>query len=157
MHITTDEKLFCEMLDTSYPGLAGIDVTYTEKGLAAAEKQLADAIRANLNTDTYFTAPPLPRENEWHKKGEETEVKAADRIITGELISCSVPMKYPDTKHVDWYANPTYNHYNEWTWQLSRHHEWRCLATLIVKRATRNTRQHLLIFCFRGMKQLLAP
>ncbi len=123
MYRTTDEELFCTLLDAGYKGLEGIDVTFKEKGLQAAERQLADAIRANLETEKYFTSPPLPRENEWHKKGEETEVKAADRIITGELISCSVPMKYPDTKHIDWYANPTYNNYAEWTWQLSRHHE----------------------------------
>ena len=34
---TTDEKLFCEKLDRSIPALADIDVTYKEKGLAAAE------------------------------------------------------------------------------------------------------------------------
>ncbi len=133
MFRTTDEELFCTLLDTKYAGLEGIDKTFAEKGLEAAEKQLADAIRANLDTKRYFTIPPLPRENEWYKKGEETDVKAADRIITGELISCSVPMKYPDIKNVDWYANPTYNGYAEWTWQLSRHHEWRCLANAYLE------------------------
>lgn len=131
--LTSDERLFCELLDTAVPQLADIADTYKNKGTKAAEKQLADYIRANLDTEKYFKAPPLPRENEWHKKGEETELKAADRIITGELISCSVPMKYPDTKHIDWYANPTYNGYAEWTWQLSRHHEWRCLANAYLE------------------------
>ena len=124
---TTDEKLFCEKLNTSLPGLEGIDVTFKEKGLAAAEKQLADYIRATLRPQDYFKIPYYERENAW-ALGSDDDFAAAEKIISGELRSCGTAMKFPDTEHIDWEANPTYNEYKEWTWQLSRHHEWRCLG-----------------------------
>ncbi len=34
---------------------------------------------------------------------------------------------------VDWFSNPTYNKYAEWTWQLSRHNEWKILAHMYRK------------------------
>ncbi len=43
-----------------------------------------------------------------------------------ELISCGTPHQFAG--EVDWFANPTFNGYEEWTWQLSRHQEWAILA-----------------------------
>ena len=43
----TDERFFCEALDTvNYPALSGIGDTFKEKGLEAAEKQLCDIAEA---------------------------------------------------------------------------------------------------------------
>ncbi len=125
--LTTYEKLFCEALDTSIPALADIDVTFRERGVEAAEKQLADYIRDNLRVEDYFTMPYHERENAWCDP-EADELSAAETILTGELRSCGFPHKFPDTASVDWECNPTPNNYAEWTWQLSRHHEWRCLG-----------------------------
>ena len=61
----------------------------------------------------------------------ETEKEIADRVCTGELISCGTPCQFGD--QVDWFANPTYNQYAEWTWQLSRHNEWKILALVYRK------------------------
>ncbi|MBP3572825.1 MAG: alginate lyase family protein [Clostridia bacterium] len=128
MHmLTTYEKLFCEALDTSIPALADIDVTFREKGLEAAEGQLADYIRATLRVNDYFTIPYHDRENVWCDPAD-SELAAAEKILSGELRSCGFPHKFPDTASVDWECNPTPNLYAEWTWQLSRHHEWRCLG-----------------------------
>ena len=49
--LTTCEKLFCEALDRRIPELADIDVTFRERGVEAAEKQLADYIRASFDKD----------------------------------------------------------------------------------------------------------
>lgn len=128
MHmLTTYEKLFCESLDTTIPALADIDVTFREKGLEAAEGQLADYVRASLRTEDYFTVPYHDRENVWCDPAD-SELAAAEKILSGELRSCGFPHKFPDTASVDWECNPTPNQYAEWTWQLSRHHEWRCLG-----------------------------
>ena len=56
----------------------------------------------------------------------ETIAQAAERILDGELISCSTPHAFEG--EVDWFINPTFNQYREWTWQLSRHPEWAILA-----------------------------
>ena len=125
--LTTNEKLFCEALDTSIPALGDIDVTFRTKGVEAAERQLADYIRASLRVEDYFTIPYHDRENAWCDPADD-ELAAAEKILTGELRSCGYPHKFPDTASVDWECNPTSNQYNEWTWQLSRHHEWRCLG-----------------------------
>ena len=44
MYITND-RFFCEELSSEYPELKHIGTTYREKGLEAAEKQLADFVR----------------------------------------------------------------------------------------------------------------
>ena len=124
----TDEKFFCEALDTvNYPALSGIGETYKEKGLAAAEAQLCDFVRSFMRPEDYFKIPYYERENAW-ALGSDDDFAAAEKIIRGELRSCGVTKKFPDTEHIDWNSNPTYNEYKEWTWQLSRHHEWRCLG-----------------------------
>lgn len=125
--LTSDQVLFCEKLDRTIPQLAGIDVTYKEKGLLAAEKQLADYVREALRPQDYFKIPYYERENAWALSSDD-DFAAAEKIISGELRSCGVSHKFPDTEHIDWQFNPTYNEYREWTWQLSRHHEWRCLG-----------------------------
>ncbi len=125
--LTTYEALFCEALDRTVPALSNIDVTFREKGVEAAEKQLADYVRASLRVDDYFTIPYHDRENAWCDPAA-AEIAAAETILTGELRSCGFPHKFPNTASVDWTCNPTPNRYAEWTWQLSRHHEWRCLG-----------------------------
>ena len=126
MYITND-RFFCEELDKSYPELAHIGGTYREKGLEAAEKQFADFVRGFMRPDDYFKIPYYERENAWALKTDD-DFAVAEKILTGELRSCGVSYKFPDTEHIDWEANPTFNEYKEWTWQLSRHHEWRCLG-----------------------------
>ena len=125
--LITDERFYLEELDGGIAGLADIGVTYREKGVAAAEKQLADYVRFALQPDKYFQIPYYERENAW-ALGSDDDFAAAEKIIRGELRSCGVSFKFPDTESVDWNSNPTYNEYKEWTWQISRHHEWRCLG-----------------------------
>lgn len=123
----SDEQLFCEELDTSIPELENIGETFKEKGLAAAEKQLSDYVRAVLKPDKYFRIPYYGRENRW-ARDDEDDLAAANRIVSGELMSVDFAYKFPDGKITDWTFNPTYNSYREWTWQLQRHHEFRCLG-----------------------------
>ena len=123
----TDRKFFCEELDSTIPELNGIGEVFTTKGVEAAEKQLADYVRKVLKPEDYFKIPYYERENAW-ALGTDDDFAAAEKIIKGELRSCGVTSKFPDTEHIDWNSNPTYNAYKEWTWQLSRHHEWRCLG-----------------------------
>lgn len=126
--LITDERFFCHALDeNSDPALKGISDTYKEKGLDAAEKQLCDFVRSFMRPNDYFKIPYYERENAWALDSDD-ELAAAEKILRGELRSCGVTMKFPDTEHIEWEANPTYNEYREWTWQLSRHHEWRCLG-----------------------------
>ncbi len=123
----TDDRFFYEEFSSDYPALANIGQTYRENGLIAAEKQLADFVRGFMRPNDYFKIPYYERENAWALASDD-DFAAAEKIISGELRSCDFSFKFPDTEHIDWESNPTFNGYNEWTWQLSRHHEWRCLG-----------------------------
>ena len=98
--LTTYEKLFCQMLDTSIPALAGIDTTWREQGVAAAERQLADYIRRALPLKNYFTIPYHERENMWCDP-QATDFEVAELILSGELCSCGFSHKFPDVASVD--------------------------------------------------------
>ncbi len=119
----TSEEFFTKKLDESFEGLRGISQTFLDGGEAAAEKQFADFIRnGGIDTEAYFKNKPV---------SELTEALLADgeKILDGWLCSCGVPLQFKG-RAVDWTANPTYNKYSEWTWQLSRHPEWSKLAKL---------------------------
>jgi len=123
----SDKRFFCEELSSDYPELKNIGETYLQNGLEAAEKQLADFVRGFMKPEDYFKIPYYERENAWALSSDD-DFAAAEKILRAELCSCGTWYKFPDTKHVDWESNPTYNAYKEWPWQLSRHHEWRCLG-----------------------------
>ena len=152
----TEEKFFCEMLDTSVKGLEGIDKVFKEQGLAAAEKQFGDFIRAYLQPDKYFRMPYYGRENAWARKDED-DFAAAERILTGELCSVGYFHKFPDTKSVVWDSNPTANQYNEWTWQLSRHHEWRCLGRCYRETGDERYTEAFIDFVMSWCEQAICP
>jgi hypothetical protein len=97
-----------------------------EKGdYPGARRAFAALIRRNLKPDLFFSIPYEAPEN-FYKSPEESEIEAANRICRNELISCGTPHAFGET--VDWFANPTFNGYKEWTWQLSRHNDWKHLA-----------------------------
>ncbi len=57
----------------------------------------------------------------------------ADGLRSMFYVSVGVPCNFGAENQVDWVANPTYNGYGEWTWQLSRHNEWKILARVYRK------------------------
>lgn len=124
--LLTDERFYTEVLDTSRAGLEGIDERYRRGDLCGCQKQFADHLRATLRPDMYFRIPYYGRENAWAYSSED-DYAASERIIRGELMACGLAYQFPEGKII-WTANPSDNGYKEWTWQLSRHHEWRCLG-----------------------------
>jgi hypothetical protein len=124
----SDVDFFTKAIDTRRPGLESIPELVASGDFAAARRVFAAEVRASLQPERYLaTVRPSRRENQYTYPGESLEA-AAERILRLELISCGVPMQFTGT--VDWFANPTYNQYKEWTWQLSRHWEWDLLAEL---------------------------
>lgn len=127
--LLTDREFFGTCLKLDLPGMeqvkkavegAAVSEDYTE-----ARHAFAEHVRQSLQPDRFFSMPYEKPENVFRKK-EETDLEAAERICSHCLISVGVPCQFGET--VDWEANPTYNQYKEWTWQLSRHNEWKHLA-----------------------------
>ena len=87
-----------------------------------ARKLFASHARASLDPEKFFSIPGKVAKPELSESRKAT----AERALRHELCSCGVTMKFGEK--VDWFANPTYNQYKEWTWQLSRHSELKALA-----------------------------
>lgn len=120
----TDAAFFGK-IDTSRPDLEGLAEAVEAEDWAEARRIFAAAARASLQPERFLS---IHRVFEGHSYmyEDETVAQAAERIVRGELISCSTPHQFEG--EVDWTINPTFNQYREWTWQLSRHHEWALLA-----------------------------
>ena len=116
---------FFQKIDVTRPGLEGIPAAVSAGDFASARRLFAAEARAALRPDRFLRIERPFRGAHFMKEGE-TDKQAAERILKGELISCSTPHQFTD--EVDWFINPTFNQYREWTWQLSRHPEWGLLA-----------------------------
>jgi len=112
-------------IDTTRPGLEGIPEAVAHGDFAAARQLFAAEVRRCLEPERFLRIQREFRGAHFMKEGETPE-QAGERILSGELISCSTPHQFAG--EVDWFINPTFNRYKEWTWQLSRHSEWGILA-----------------------------
>jgi hypothetical protein len=121
----TDADFFGALLDTDRPGLQGIPAVVARGDYAAARQMFAAEVRRTLQPERFLSIERVFRGNHFMRPGERV-AEAAERILRLELISCSTPHQF--VGEVDWFANPTFNQYREWTWQLSRHPEWAVLA-----------------------------
>jgi hypothetical protein len=120
----TDAEFFGK-IDTERPGLEGIAEAIEQENWAEARRLFAAEARASLQPDRFLTIQRTFRGHNFMYE-DETVAEAAERIVRGELISCSTPHQFEG--QVDWFLNPTFNQYKEWTWQLSRHPEWAVLG-----------------------------
>jgi hypothetical protein len=120
----TDAELFAK-IDLERPGLEGISEAIEAEDWAEARRIFAAEARESLQPERLLS---IGRTFEGHgfMYEDETVAQAAERIARGELISCGTPHQFED--EVDWFINPTFNQYREWTWQLSRHPEWALLG-----------------------------
>ena len=119
------EARYERQIDTTRPGLEGIPEAVAHGDFATARRLFAAEVRRTLQPERFFRIQREFRGAHFMKEGETPE-QAGERILSGELISCSTPHQFEG--EVDWFINPTFNQYKEWTWQLSRHSEWGILA-----------------------------
>ena len=125
--LLSDEQFFCECLNLDYPGMEAVKEAVADKDYSLAKKEMASYIRKTLDADRFFEIPYEIPENIYKLPGE-SDAEAAERICNHTLVSVGVPCEYGKENTVDWEANPTYNGYKEWTWQLSRHNDIKLLA-----------------------------
>lgn len=126
----TDREFFMECLDYEVPGLEKVKSSAECGDYPSARKFFAQHIRESLKAEVFFTIAFEKAENTYTYPNED-EIDAAERISKNILISCGIAHEFGET--VDWFANPTYNKYREWTWQLNRHNDWKLLAHVYRK------------------------
>ncbi len=154
--LITDERFYCFELDSGFEGLEGIGDTFKSEGVAAAEKQLAAMVRRVVRAEDYLSRVPYyERENAWYHRGED-DYAVSERIMTGRMISCGFEYQFPNGV-IDWEHNPTDNGLKEWTWQLSRHHEWRCLAHCYRETGDEKYTEAYKKFFYSWIEQAICP
>ena len=114
---TGDEEFFKALDYEKYPMLLKAKEASEAGDRVKAIGIFAEVARGILDTDKFFTLENKVRTPEFNARLKEV----AERALRHELRSCGTTMKFGEK--VDWFANPTYNQYKEWTWQLSRHSE----------------------------------
>ena len=82
-----------------------------------ADAAFFDYIISNLDRKKYFNAISFAPEI----CPDDLTLKQAEEALEYNMVSCDIYHKF-DGK-IDWYSNHTYNNYEEWTWQLSRHRQ----------------------------------
>lgn len=119
------EVEFYTLLDGKNPELAKIKKIAEGGDLEEAKAAFAKHVREGGYKEVFFeNRDTVSSHRSRYKK--ETLLAEAARVLTGELKSVGITCKFGD--EIDWFANPTYNGYREWTWQLSRHHDINILA-----------------------------
>ena len=121
----SDADFFTQCVDTTRAGLQDIPAAVAQGDFATARRLFAIEARRTLQPERFFRLQREFRGN-YFMYPDETAAAAAERIMRLELISCGTPHHFAG--EVDWFSNPTFNQYKEWTWQLSRHPEWAILA-----------------------------
>ena len=116
----TDSVFFTQLLDTALPGLEEIPSLAAAADYAACRRVFAAYVRQMLHPEIFFSSQ---REMDTVNETPEEEVECAEKAVRNIMRSVGVEYDFGEGP-VDWFSNPTYNQYNEWTWQLSRHREW---------------------------------
>ena len=109
--LLTDIAFFAECLDDTQPGLEGIADTAAAGDFAKCRKQFGAYARKALNVDAFFRG----FSEKSKQVNEESLIKAAERACRNVLTSVGTSYDFGDGP-IDWYSNPTFNKYPEWTW-----------------------------------------
>ena len=79
-----------------------------------------------LQPDNYLAFPEFYIEQDSALLPGRGLIEEAERVLRHEMVSCGIPYAFEGP--IRWEYNPTPDGYREWTWQLSRHHEFKLLA-----------------------------
>ena len=121
--LLTDREFFSECLDCTLSGLEEIPKVLKKNDFALCHKIFGAYIRNSLQKEKYLsTLPKVVNQN-----NIRTLVEQAEKVMRHIMTPCGISHEF-GKKPVDWFANPTFNQYKEWTWQLNRHAELLTLA-----------------------------
>ncbi|MDC7288422.1 heparinase II/III family protein [Blautia schinkii] len=123
-----EADFFQNCLNLEYKGMETVKKAVDTKDYETAKKEFASYIRRTLEPERFFAVPYEEPENAY-LRSKETVEEACERIVSNHvMVSVGIPCDFGENGEIDWCANPTYNGYEEWTWQLNRHPEWKMLA-----------------------------
>lgn len=119
--LLSDQEFFgCVKSDLD--GLKALKDALGREDYPVCRKIFAEYIRGTFNTEIFFSY--LPQDCVLSK---DEIIRGAELAMRHVMTACQIPHDFEGGR-VDWFSNPTYNGYKEWTWQLSRHEELLTLA-----------------------------
>ena len=116
---TSRKEFFGQHINLDLPEFAGIREALEKDDIATCEKLFAAAMRKSPMIDRFIAMRKERLANISDKYREEVYTNARD-AMDYVVCSCGIKHKFED-RRVIWDYNPTYNHYAEWVYQLSRH------------------------------------
>lgn len=116
--VLSDREFFEKLNYSEFPELSKVKQAVDIEDYTKAKEYFKSFIQGFLTPEKYFSAIG---EEVAHPELTASLKEKAEKALAHEMCSCGTPFKFEGT--VDWYSNPTYNNYSEWTWQLSRHAE----------------------------------
>jgi len=120
--LLTDKEFFGICLNTDLCGLEPLKDAVISENYELCREIFADYVRKSLKCEVYFSCLPSSK-----NLSTEDILSKAELAMKHIMTSCKISHDFGNGS-VDWFSNPTYNGYREWTWQLSRHAELLTLA-----------------------------
>ena len=148
--ILTEEQFFA-LLDETIAPLKEASDAFSNGEKERARHLFAEYIRAITDIDKFYElggAPYCPQVN-------ETLLNIAKDAMNNCLSSCGEPCQFGE--EIDWYHNPTYNKYAEWTWQLTRHGFIQVLATMYCATGEEKYAEKAVWFMLSWIHQAVRP
>lgn len=119
------EAEFYSLLDDSIPTFSEAIKAAERGALDEAKRLFAKQVREGGYKEFFFENRDAISSHRV-AVNKDTILQKAQKVLDGVLTSVGISHKFEG--EIDWFFNPTYNGYKEWTWQLSRHHDINTLA-----------------------------
>ncbi|MBR2612157.1 MAG: alginate lyase family protein [Clostridia bacterium] len=145
------EEAFFTMLDTRIDALKAAETAYLQGSKEKARHLFAEYVRSICDADTFFNLGGKP----YAPVVSAGQRKEAENAMRNLLSSCGTPFQFGE--EIDWYANPTYNEYKEWTWQLTRHPFIKALAMMYCETGDEKYAEKAVWYMLSWIRQAVRP
>ena len=121
--LLTDVEFF-QKLNLDYPGMEKVKKSTNSGNLNQAKKEYVIYLKNRTCPKWYFSWKEFAPSKGY--KIQPHVLEYANRHANNELLAHGTWYQYGDK--IDWTADHSYDHYNEWLWQLNIHYCWVNLA-----------------------------
>ena len=146
-----EEEAFFTMLDTRVEALMAAEAAYLDGEKERARHLFAEHVRSICDIDKLLDLGGKP----YAPKLNEGLWRVVEDAMKNILYSCGTPLQFGE--EIDWYANPTYNKYSEWTWQLTRHSFVDALATAYCATGDEKYAEKAVWYMLSWIRQAVRP
>ena len=145
------EAQFFSMLDTKIEAYRNASAAYADGRIEEARHLFAEHVRATTDIDKFLNLGGKP-----YRPDISESIKAVvEDAMKNRLSSCGEAYQFGE--EIDWFANPTYNKYAEWTWQLTRHGFIGALASMYCATGEEKYAEKAVWYMLSWIRQAVRP